>query len=351
MAAIVVAASASVAMGQEFDVALTSGSGTIETTTTLTTAGSLIGDYDAQTNPEGTQTRPGFFGGSGNNPIPVSADFVSQTGGVIGPTGSLVLTLDLDAATADIEGLTLDLLGGQALAAEIALTLLYDSFHTVNPSFIYPGGVPITLPLGQIGSVVAATLEQTDTGFGVLTPTGEADVYEFAAAVPASASFEVNIAPAGSDPAVQQIGPLAVVVALGGQITLIDDDHLLLSIAVGPLTDEQTVPIDPAAELPAVPLELPTLGTETAGVVMTLSADSVHMQTLVELSVTGQGTRVGCIADWDSDGVLSFFDVMGFLSDFAAQDPRADLAGPDGVFDFFDVQVFLQLFSAGCPEL
>ena len=35
--------------------------------------GTLIGDYDAVSNPEGTRTVPGLFGGSGNNPIPFSA--------------------------------------------------------------------------------------------------------------------------------------------------------------------------------------------------------------------------------------------------------------------------------------
>ena len=38
-------------------------------------AGTLIGNYDSKANPEGTQTRPGLFGGSGNNPIDYSAQF------------------------------------------------------------------------------------------------------------------------------------------------------------------------------------------------------------------------------------------------------------------------------------
>jgi hypothetical protein len=55
-----------------------------------------------------------------------------------------------------------------------------------------------------------------------------------------------------------------------------------------------------------------------------------------------------CIADWNADGVLDFFDVQAFLAAFAAQDPAADL-NADGTFDFFDVQAFLGSFSAGCP--
>ena len=41
--------------------------------------GTVIGDYDAVTNPDGTQTRPGVFGGSGNNPI--DFDITLQTAG------------------------------------------------------------------------------------------------------------------------------------------------------------------------------------------------------------------------------------------------------------------------------
>ena len=39
-------------------------------------SGTLIGNYDAETNPDGSQTLPGFFGGSGNNPINFSANSV-----------------------------------------------------------------------------------------------------------------------------------------------------------------------------------------------------------------------------------------------------------------------------------
>lgn len=55
-----------------------------------------------------------------------------------------------------------------------------------------------------------------------------------------------------------------------------------------------------------------------------------------------------CPPDLTGDGVLDFFDVSLFLSNFAASDPSADLT-QDGVFDFFDVSLYLSLFAAGCP--
>jgi uncharacterized membrane protein len=66
----------------------------------------------------------------------------------------------------------------------------------------------------------------------------------------------------------------------------------------------------------------------------------------------GVGYRVtllsGCLADFDGNGSLDFFDVSLFLSAMSAQDPIADL-NSDGVFDFFDISTFLDAIAAGCP--
>ncbi len=54
-----------------------------------------------------------------------------------------------------------------------------------------------------------------------------------------------------------------------------------------------------------------------------------------------------CVADFDGDGELTFFDFLAFQNAFAAGDPRADLTG-DGALDFFDFLEFQNLFAAGC---
>lgn len=340
---------APLATAQQFDVVVTSGSSTVASTTTFTTAGTLIGDYDVDTNPTGTQTRPGFFGGSGNNPINASAEFMLDTGGTTSPEGAFRLSVDLETGLAQVDLLSLDLLGGQDLPADLAVTLLYDTFHTAAPTFIYPGGIPITIPLGQLGAISNAVVEQTDPAFGVATATGDPSVFDIVIAVPVSATFDIELTPLGADPTAQTAGPFPLILPLAGQLTVVDAEHVQLSMSFGPQADDQTVPFDPPLELPGLPLELPTLGTDTAGVILTLAADSLQIQTTLDVSIIAEGTRVACAADWNSDGLLDFFDVQGFLNDYSAHDPRADLAGPDGQFDFFDVQIFLQLFSAGCP--
>ncbi len=55
-----------------------------------------------------------------------------------------------------------------------------------------------------------------------------------------------------------------------------------------------------------------------------------------------------CLADWNGDGSLDFFDVQGFLAAFSAGNQQADIVDDDQ-FNFFDVQAFLAAFSAGCP--
>lgn len=55
-----------------------------------------------------------------------------------------------------------------------------------------------------------------------------------------------------------------------------------------------------------------------------------------------------CVADFNGDGSLNFFDVSAFLAAFTEQEPAADLNG-DRTWNFFDVSAFLNAFNAGCP--
>ncbi|MCH8509269.1 MAG: serine hydrolase [Phycisphaerales bacterium] len=56
-----------------------------------------------------------------------------------------------------------------------------------------------------------------------------------------------------------------------------------------------------------------------------------------------------CLADFDGNGVLNFFDFAAFIAAYNAQDPAADLAAPFGVLNFFDVSAFVSLYNQGCP--
>lgn len=62
-------------------------------------------------------------------------------------------------------------------------------------------------------------------------------------------------------------------------------------------------------------------------------------------------TAIGepCIADFNNDGNVNFFDVAGFITAFNQQSPSADIAAPIGVLNFFDIAAFIGLFGQGCP--
>ena len=66
---------------------------------------------------------------------------------------------------------------------------------------------------------------------------------------------------------------------------------------------------------------------------------------LVLLTYVGGG---GCVADYNGDGLVNFFDIQAFLAAFNLADPAADLNG-DELFNFFDIQAFLDQYNAGCP--
>ena len=56
-----------------------------------------------------------------------------------------------------------------------------------------------------------------------------------------------------------------------------------------------------------------------------------------------------CLADFNNDGNVNFFDVSAFIAAFNAQDPAADIAAPFGVWNFFDISAYIAAFNQGCP--
>lgn len=63
--------------------------------------------------------------------------------------------------------------------------------------------------------------------------------------------------------------------------------------------------------------------------------------------IAGVDPTPPCLADFNGDGSLNFFDISAFLTAFSNQDPSADFTG-NGTFNFFDISAFLQIFVAGC---
>ncbi|MCC5823491.1 MAG: hypothetical protein LAT64_05650 [Phycisphaerales bacterium] len=69
---------------------------------------------------------------------------------------------------------------------------------------------------------------------------------------------------------------------------------------------------------------------------------------IVTLYIGHYDEQDDCIADFNNDGQVNFFDVSAFITAFNNQDPAADING-DGLWNFFDVSAYITLFNAGCP--
>ena len=71
------------------------------------------------------------------------------------------------------------------------------------------------------------------------------------------------------------------------------------------------------------------------------------------LIMSGSGTNLRairtprCLADFNRDGVLDFFDYLDFVDAFASNLASSDFNG-DGIIDFFDYLDFVDAFSRGC---
>jgi len=339
----------SVAFGDGFDGVVDSlaSSAMLSGSVEVHNAGILIGDFDAKTNPDGTSTRPGFFGGSGNNPIDMELTGAIDANLDTNPTGMMSISVDFDALTIDLAGLDIDLLGGQSGEAQPSVSMIYDTFNTVNPSFIYPGGIPFEFPIGQGSSIDQALATQTGPGLGVLTPTADPDVFGFTMAVPAELAMGFTIGFDGVDPPADGVEPLAVVLPLSGTIERLGDGGVVMLMTIETQQIDQVTPIEGVTS-PEIPFELPTLGADAAGVLFTLSPDLLIFGVDYGWSLVVNGMPSVCAADLVEDGLLNFFDVSEFLVLYGDQDPRADFVS-DGLFNFFDVSAFLEAYGAGCP--
>lgn len=337
------------ASAQPFDATVDSKASiaTLSGTAEIQTTGTLIGDYNSETNPDGTSTIPGFFGGSGNNPIGLELVGSVESNLNSSPTGAMDFEIDFDNLTLNLTNFQLDLLGGTPGAAQPAVSMIYETFHTQAPSFIYPGGIPFEFPLGDASTIDQAIATQTGSGFGVITPSEVPDFFEFDLAIPAQLELSFTLGFGDIQTPDDGFAPLPLILPLSGLIHRQMDGTLQITIIVEPQGLDQSVPIE-GVSTPQIPFELPTLGTDTAGVLLTLVPDEFAVALSYSTTLQIIATPSSCVADFNNDGQLDFFDISAFLSAFSAMDTSADLTG-DGSFDFFDISAFLGAFGEGCP--
>ena len=249
------------------------------------TSGWLIGNWDPESNPGGTRTKPGIFGSFGateNVAVPTEVDLIAGGTPATGLTGGLRMDLDPGAGVAEVAGLSAMGVGEGAVG--LSARVVFQAFRTRSPTSTFPGGVPVTLPLGS-GVLRELLVVQVGRGLGTLSELG-AD--RDALAVPLLVELTGVVEALGN---VLPFGPLVVPLGLVGEVSLDGTGGATLA-GGGGIAVSTAQPVD--VELPALPFGLPTVlpPGDVANVVFTLTLEQVAAALAGQLTLQAGGVVV-----------------------------------------------------------
>ncbi len=307
----------------------------------------ILGSYNATTNPGGTRTVPGLFGGNtgGNTPVPitsggVSADAASGTN-PLHPSATFSINLDASDNLCTVSNFDADILNGQTTSSTANLAISFGTFRTFVPTCIVPG-VPLTLPIGTIVVTGLTATQDAASAQGVLTPAGGGS---FTFSVPLTATVQVTATLDGEDFPVDAV-PIAF--ALTGTITPTGATATVqASIAIDQDDSQPGIAMDP------LPFVEPICG---GNLIVTVVLASFETSTVINASLNGNGVSPlpSCDGDVNCDFALDGFDVEvqekavgGDMTDYCQSDP--DFNG-DFALDGFDVEAVEVVVGGGpCP--
>ncbi len=328
--------SIAIASSVEFEIDGSASSATTIFDFQLPLAGTLIGDYDAKANPGGTQTRPGLFGGSGNNPIDCEIGLtIASDSEPTSASGTVVLDLEgLESNLLVVEGLDLDLLSGETAGVGGELGFLYETFNTINPFSIYPGGITIPIPIanGEILRSEISLLEPTT----IPAMQKKGDV-AFDAVLPVLWTVEFD---PGTGPQVQEI---PVVIPFVGSVMGESGSRSIRfgGSAAASGSEPLDFPVGP------IPLPLPTIppSDTPANLVFTGLVTSVDFATDLSLDVFGAEVDSPVFGDINFDGIVNAADLGLLIASWGpCKGCPADLNG-DGIVDAADLGLMIAAWT------
>ena len=257
------------------------------------------------------------------------------------PPGRLNSPLTQRISLATVDGLTWNMLPETILTATLTTTVLYETFRTIAPDSLYPGGIPVEIPFGE-ASVTEASITQIGPALGTATPTdGQPGAFDILIPVPATLSLLINGDALGELPM-----ELPIVFTLDGIYQPGAATDVLTMTAEASFDEGGDLPGEP---LPTIPLEMPTVlppGDETAGMLLNLTPSSIAAQ----IDITGNLVAThphGLPADVNGDGVVNTDDLLAVLGAWGPCSPPCpeDING-DGVVNVNDILDLIGAWSA-----
>jgi hypothetical protein len=250
------------------------------------TVGDLRGNWDKATNPTGTRTKPGLFGPFGpedNDPVPLKlgvglADALNSK-----VSGAFGMGLDTGLGLASLEGFSANLLASGSAGLTANLSFEFDSFRTASPNSLYIGGIPLTVPIGEV-QFTKLQATQVGEGVGTLTNAG-GNLYDFSIAMVLQLEGEIDLL--GNVVALPAV-PLPVLLA--GQVTLAGATAELTAAQLLELAG--TIPIGQA--IPEFAFALPTIlppGGE-ANLLLNLTLEELVSELGLQLQLSASGKVV-----------------------------------------------------------
>ncbi|MBX3405265.1 MAG: hypothetical protein KF869_00770 [Phycisphaeraceae bacterium] len=309
---------------------------------TAPSTGSLIGNYDAETNPTGTRTKPGFlgtFGDTENVPVPLTVTVVVNGNNTTNPSGAFVLRLDPDTGEAGLSGLSLDLLGGDDIAVNLTANMLWNTFRTRNPTCTVFGGFTIPVPLGQ--AVVSTLTAQQGAGEAIGTLV-ESVPGTYVVTIPVTLSVALGAVFLDTEvPPTPQDVPLVFAAEV-----MVSGSSATISIELEGF-DTQQQQEGPIGDPFSVPFAEPLCG---GSLIFNLQLQSLSSSSSVSGQLLAAGDKQAapaCPCDWDGNGEVGVPDIFAFLTSWFAG--NGDFDGVNGT-QVADIFAFLNCwFSRPAP--
>ncbi len=300
--------------------------------------GTLIGNWDAKTNPGGTKTMPGAWGEEGNEPIPLDARQELAGGGATNPSGTFTLNIDTGIGLIGIEDLDVDLLGGETLVdipLDSTVYMMFDTFRTYNPASLFVGGFEIPIPAGS-GSITSWAMAQDGTvAGGVLVETGTPGSWTFSVEALVTMTMAGNV-----EGQPFEFPPQEILLDIQGTCVELDG-ALTITMQLDELSESsQDIPPIP---LPETPLDLPTIlpPGDVAQVVLAMELVGFADSLSISGTLVARGDAKQTPGDVNGDGYVNVDDLLVVISQWGPCSGCSGDLNEDGVVGVDDLLVIL----------